>query len=233
MHSELAHHGIKGMKWGIRRYQNEDGTLTPEGQRRYYSYEGAKRARHLKNAGLVAGMGSGLGAIATILGESYKDEKTPESIKNTKQYKTAGAIKVAGIGTTGLAGMIAGMGINAKNSERLNDIIKNSSKEEFDKIKNDKHFANHPVVQNRIHFDNFEKRNKITKNMSNLKKADIYIKDEFKKNVPISKDVYGPDEEGAWYNAKLAGDWYGINDKDVEKICWKYHNQYFKQYYNK
>lgn len=31
----LAHHGIKGQKWGIRRYQNEDGSLTPAGRRRY------------------------------------------------------------------------------------------------------------------------------------------------------------------------------------------------------
>ena len=31
----LAHHGVKGQKWGIRRYQNEDGTLTAEGQARY------------------------------------------------------------------------------------------------------------------------------------------------------------------------------------------------------
>ena len=28
----LSHHGIKGQKWGIRRYQNEDGTLTDEGR---------------------------------------------------------------------------------------------------------------------------------------------------------------------------------------------------------
>lgn len=33
--SHLAHHGVKGMKWGVRRYQNEDGTLTKLGKRRY------------------------------------------------------------------------------------------------------------------------------------------------------------------------------------------------------
>lgn len=31
----LYHHGIKGMKWGIRRYQNKDGSLTPAGRQRY------------------------------------------------------------------------------------------------------------------------------------------------------------------------------------------------------
>ena len=32
---ELYHHGIKGQKWGVRRYQNKDGTLTREGRERY------------------------------------------------------------------------------------------------------------------------------------------------------------------------------------------------------
>lgn len=31
----LAHHGIKGQKWGIRRFQNEDGTLTKAGIDRF------------------------------------------------------------------------------------------------------------------------------------------------------------------------------------------------------
>lgn len=31
----LYHHGIKGQKWGERRFQNEDGSLTPEGRERY------------------------------------------------------------------------------------------------------------------------------------------------------------------------------------------------------
>lgn len=32
---EIYHHGIKGQKWGVRRYQNSDGSLTPEGRERY------------------------------------------------------------------------------------------------------------------------------------------------------------------------------------------------------
>ena len=31
----IQHWGIKGMKWGVRRYQNKDGSLTPEGEKRY------------------------------------------------------------------------------------------------------------------------------------------------------------------------------------------------------
>lgn len=41
----LYHHGIKGMKWGVRRYQNPDGTLTAAGKKRYVGDDGGLNER--------------------------------------------------------------------------------------------------------------------------------------------------------------------------------------------
>ena len=52
----LCHHGIKGQKWGIRRFQNEDGTLTTEGRKRlnrvrsFIGLAGSKRRRKVIDA---------------------------------------------------------------------------------------------------------------------------------------------------------------------------------------
>lgn len=47
--NELYHHGIKGQKWGVRRYQNADGTLTEAGRKR------EARREHRKEYGFVSG----------------------------------------------------------------------------------------------------------------------------------------------------------------------------------
>ena len=54
---ELCHYGVKGMRWGVRRYQKKDGSLTPAGKKRYYDtpelnrqkaeMKSAKRARDI------------------------------------------------------------------------------------------------------------------------------------------------------------------------------------------
>lgn len=42
---ELYHHGVKGMKWGVRRYVNSDGSLTQEGRAHYQKNSTSIRKR--------------------------------------------------------------------------------------------------------------------------------------------------------------------------------------------
>lgn len=48
--SALCHHGILGQKWGVRRYQNKDGSLTAEGKSRYLKEGSEERKRFDKVA---------------------------------------------------------------------------------------------------------------------------------------------------------------------------------------
>lgn len=90
----LYHHGIKGQKWGLRRWQNEDGSLTPAG-REHYGY------------GVV---GNTINSIGQIGGRRYttsgkkikyrrKDEKSFISEKSKLKKVVRGAVAVSSLGT--------------------------------------------------------------------------------------------------------------------------------------
>lgn len=48
--NNLAHAGVKGMRWGVRRYQNKDGSLTPAGKKRYGDQHEDYRRAHDKKS---------------------------------------------------------------------------------------------------------------------------------------------------------------------------------------
>lgn len=52
---ELWHHGIKGQRWGVRRYQNADGSLTAAGQKRYDRDIRENNAKKKENRAIIDG----------------------------------------------------------------------------------------------------------------------------------------------------------------------------------
>lgn len=82
----LAHYGIKGMKWGVRRFQNADGSLTAAGKKRYGSDETSggskKKADGKKIAKTAAKVAGGALAAATLAGAAYIYAKNPTAVQS-------------------------------------------------------------------------------------------------------------------------------------------------------
>ena len=81
---ELYHHGILGQKWGVRRYQNNDGTWTDEGLKRRRSSLGERLSiRGIKSA-------SHRSVDAGFASEKYHNKRINANI-SAEKYKTAAA----------------------------------------------------------------------------------------------------------------------------------------------
>lgn len=113
---ELYHWGIKGMKWGVRRYQNKDGTLTSEGKKHYsQDHEDYTRAHTKKSVREMSD--SELNARINRLQKEQQYERLTAS--SSKLQK---AIKIAGTTATAL-GTVMTLYNNGSNAMKLGKSI--------------------------------------------------------------------------------------------------------------
>ena len=103
--NELYHWGVKGMKWGVRNYMNEDGTLTTAGKARYNEDGTRKKAKDMSDEDLQKS------------NRRLQAEKQYEQLSETNAHKNLVAAKKIGISTVGsfLIGAGSSIAYNAIN----------------------------------------------------------------------------------------------------------------------
>lgn len=140
MERTLIHHGIKGQKWGIRRYQNPDGTLTPAGRERYYK----DRVKQLKTEyynKTEASKRSKQGLekyIRKNYGDTYFKDRDLVDQRRTKRIAvgvlSAGVVAAGAVLTTGALAELGEKSLIEADSRNRNT----NFKQKVDNILNDK-----------------------------------------------------------------------------------------------
>lgn len=112
MYNELYHHGIRGQKWGVRRFQNKDGSLTKLGQKRV-----DKAQKQADKAAKKANKASGIAVKRkTVTERSQPDEPiNPNDLNARFKQMTGENVKSGGrgrlselAGIAGIAGVVGG-----------------------------------------------------------------------------------------------------------------------------
>lgn len=93
-YNSIYHYGIKGTKWGVRRYQNEDGSLTPEGRAHYNATAKAKggvkpskKRKRIEDDETTQGKKVGTSTAATEMYKALKRGTLKEDLED--YYKNA------------------------------------------------------------------------------------------------------------------------------------------------
>lgn len=147
MKTYLKHHGIKGQQWGVRRYQNGDGTLTEEGKAKYmfdseekYNIETGKNTKLTSQIiGTISGLSAGaLIGISVLRNKDWitDGQRTIDSFTGMSYKSCLNKIALSTIGL-GVIGAILGNTVGTR-INKTNNAYKDLKKAQTVKESNEK-----------------------------------------------------------------------------------------------
>lgn len=137
----LMHYGVKGMHWGIRRYQNPDGSYTSQGKKRYNTNKTGAKIRKVENVEKAIGVGAGLVAGSMLVYGGIKLNKManehPEQIADVydSSSKTYDAASKRYKNTFGLKGISDTYRTRSQRLKKAGDIWKAKTTGDKQKVK--------------------------------------------------------------------------------------------------
>lgn len=104
----LMHHGVKGQKWGIRRYQNPDGSLTQEGKNKYGAQQGWEARQMYKQGTITKEQKKQATKAGNIIGklDNYTSFGFGRRLREFQDRHKKG-LMAANIGLTAIGGLAA------------------------------------------------------------------------------------------------------------------------------
>lgn len=104
----LAHHGVIGQKWGVRRYQYQDGSLTPEGLKRYSRGDVHRIKREFRKEAYKENREQGMGVIKSYMNAGKEAAQKTIEVVGKQRYNQVKAQDTAiGVGSALVAAALS------------------------------------------------------------------------------------------------------------------------------
>lgn len=164
--NELYHYGVKGMKWGVRRYQNKDGSLTPAGGKRYNGSDYKSRKSNEQTTGNKTSDKIGYGSMSPKDVKKYFNKNGSLTKQGDKQLiDRSGGISHLTLNKE--IRKMLGYGDDVTEVQIMSDGSRLLKEKDYpDSDYGYRRIPNISTTERRNHENEFSRRNKLTENES-------------------------------------------------------------------